>query len=43
MNTMDGTAYEGEWKNGTVTGKGTLRHSDGSVYTGTIKCGIQTG
>jgi len=31
---VDGSLYEGEWKNDMSNGKGRLIHSDGDVYEG---------
>ena len=31
---IDGSKYEGEWKDNMANGKGKLYHSDGDIYEG---------
>ena len=39
----NGDEYEGQWKNDTAEGEGTLRTADGSIYSGNFLNGKEDG
>ena len=39
----DGFTYEGEWRNGEISGRGTATYTNGDVYEGMFEAGMRQG